>query len=282
VTVYRGGGDLRGDRGLHLGDGLFETVLVRDGSPRFLAEHLARMRRSADALGLRVPEAFREWIDAEVPGAWAEAGRPGRAALRVVLTRGVWEGLEPADGAPPGVVLALRPLDEEPPATRTAVVVDAPRIDPSHPLAGHKTLSWMAQVEARRRARAAGADVALLRTIEGDVAEADAANVFVVVDGAPATPPVDRGVLPGVTRAQVLGAARALGMAAQERRLTEADLSAATEVFLTSSLAGVVGVTRIGDRALPTAAPVTGAVRTALSEGTGPTSATSRLGTRPS
>jgi branched-chain amino acid aminotransferase len=261
VTSARGWGDPTADRGLHLGDGLFETLLVRDGRPVRLAAHLLRMRASGDALGVAVPPALEEFAADALPALWTREGRPRRAALRIAVTRGPWSGLEPDDGGAPGVHVVVRALPDDPPPPAAAVVLDAPRIDPRSPLAGHKVLSWMDRVEARRRARAAGADVALLRTVEGDVAEADSANLFAVVDGVVVTPPLDRGVLPGITRARALAALRATGEAVAERPLGGGDLDRATEVFLTSSLAGARPVRSLRDR--PLAAPGPLAVRLA-------------------
>jgi branched-subunit amino acid aminotransferase/4-amino-4-deoxychorismate lyase len=247
--------DLALARALHLGDGLFESVLVAEGTACFLAEHLARLAASGAALGVQMPHRFAATISDHLPGLWAEEGSPPRAALRITLSRGLWTGLDPdAVRADPLAVLALRTLGPAP-AALTAWTVDAPRIDPSSPIAGHKVISWMDKVEARRRARAAGADVALLRTTAGDVAEADAANLFAVVGGTLVTPPLDRGVLPGITRARVLRALRGPGGSArrvEERALTPGDLRSASEAFVTASLAGVVPLHAVDGRRLET------------------------------
>jgi branched-chain amino acid aminotransferase len=232
---------LAADRGLLLGDGLFETVLVEQGRAALLARHLARLAASAAQLGFELPADAGDAVLGALPGLCADEGRPARAALRVVLTRGAWCGLEPGPGAPPTLLCVLRALPAAgvPAPPVAAVVVGAPRIDPRSPLAGHKTLSALPFVEARRRARAAGAERALLTTVDGDVAEADAANLFAVVGGRVVTPALDRGVLPGITRARCLAALRAAGHAADERRLAVDELLAADEAFLTSSLDGV-------------------------------------------
>lgn len=250
MTSARGWSDPSSDRGLLLGDGLFETLLLRAGRPVRLDAHLARMRRSGDALGVPVPPALEAFVDEALPALWTREGRPARAALRVVVTRGPWEGLEPPDPSTPGVHVAVRALPDLPPPPASAATIDAPRIDPHHPLAGHKVLSWMAFVEARRRARAAGADVALVRTLAGDVAEADCGNLFVVLDGVFVTPPLDTGVLPGIVREVVLARLRAAGRPAAERRIAPEDLVRASGAFLTSSLAGVRPLSQVDGRPL--------------------------------
>ena len=86
----------------------------------------------------------------------------------------------------------------------TAWIVDQPRIDPLSLLSGHKTTSSMWRVLAHETARNLGADLALLKTLEGDVAEADSASVYAVIDDTVVTPPLTRGILPATTRAFII------------------------------------------------------------------------------
>ncbi len=247
------------DRGLLLGDGVFETILVVDGVATLLDRHVARMSASAAFFGISIPTSFGAMVAEALSELHAAERRPRRGALRVTLTRGRGRGLAPR-GGPPGLVMTFDALPDvaagAPAAPASARVVASPRIDPLDPLAGHKTLSSMARVEARRAALAAGADVALVTTIDGDVAEADAANLFVVLDGEIVTPPLDRGVLPGITRARVLETAQCV-----ERPVSCAEVMRASEAFLTSSLDGVRPLESIDGRAL--AAPGAAAMRTA-------------------
>lgn len=256
-------GDAALDRGLHLGDGLFETILVAAGTPVRLDAHLQRMRRSADRLGIAVPADLDAKVRAAAERLLREEGGPPRAALRVVLTRGPWAGLEPTAG-PPGLHVALAPLGPAPDTPLRLVVLDRPRIDPAAPLSGHKTLSWMSHVEARRAARAIGADAALLLTTDGDVAETDAANLFVVLAGRVVTPSLDRGVLPGITRMSVLETLRARGVPSEERRLPPGEMESASEVFVSSSLGGVRAVAAVGPRSYAAPGPVTASLAAAL------------------
>jgi branched-chain amino acid aminotransferase len=256
------------DRGLLLGDGLFETVHVLDGRAPFLDRHLARLAASAAALRLPLPSSLAATVDGALPSLHAAEGRPRRGALRVTATRGraVVRGLTPTDG-PPSLVLSLAALGDVDPRPLVAHVVAAPRIDPRDPLAGHKTLSRMALVHARRTALDRGADVALLTTIDGDVAEADAANLFVVLGGELVTPPLDRGVLPGITRARCLEAERCV-----ERPISRDELGRAEEAFLTSSLDGVRALSEIDGRSLAAPGPAAArlARRLAMAQGSRP------------
>jgi branched-chain amino acid aminotransferase/4-amino-4-deoxychorismate lyase len=245
------------DRGLLLGDGLFETVLVTGGEAPLLDRHLARMARSARALRLSgAGPAMDMLVAAAVGDLWRAEGRPARAALRIHLTRGTGRGLTPPDG-PSGFLLTFDALpDEAATAPLTAVVVAAPRVDPRDPLAGHKTLSAMARVVARRAAIESGADVAILTTIDGDICEADAANVFAVIGGVVVTPSLDRGVLPGITRARCLEALAAAGRPVAERTLPSLDLARADEAFVTSSLEGVRPLREVDGHPLTAPGPV--------------------------
>lgn len=252
-------GDASLDRGLHLGDGLFETILLTAGEPVRLDAHLARLARSAGILGITVPADLDGKVRAAAARLWTDDGRPPRAALRVVVSRGTWAGLEPS-GGPAGLHVAVHPLGPAGDAPLRLVVADRPRIDPAAPLSGHKTLSWMSHVEARRAARALGADAALLLTTDGDVAETDAANLFAVVGGRVVTPSLDRGVLPGITRMSILETLRACGVPTEERRLSLDELGSASEVFVTSSLAGVRAVAAVGERGYAAPGPMTQAL----------------------
>lgn len=226
------------DRGLLLGDGLFETVLVLGGRAQHLDLHLGRMTRSAGALGIDPPDRLAQEIRTAAAALWDADGRPDRGALRITLTRGAGRGLDPDPRSPAGLWISSAALGARRSGPVRAVVVDAPRIDPRDPAAGHKTTSYLPRVLARREARRAGAEIALLRTVEGDVGEADAANLFVVLAGRVVTPALDRGVLPGVTRARCLEALARAGLPFEEGRVAPEDLADATEIVVTASLDG--------------------------------------------
>ncbi len=226
------------DRGAMLGEGLFETVLLLSGVPQHLDAHLERMRASARALHLPVPgEGHGRVVAAGAAGDWQRLERPRRAVLRITLTAGRGRGLAPPGEGAPRVSQLVAPLPDHPdrsPLTLTAV--RAHRVDPGAAVSGHKTLSWLPWIAARREAAGRGADAALVTTVDGDVCEADHANVFALVGGVVVTPSLDRGVLPGVTRARALAALRSAGHAVAERRLACDELRSASEAWLTSSL----------------------------------------------
>lgn len=241
------------DRGFQLGDGVFETLRARSGHPTELAQHVARLRRSAAGLAIRLPVD----IEARLTGAVAELlaaegldGPIGDASIRITVSRGpiVARGLLPrGEPPPPTVVVQAWPV-MPPPADHLErglhLVASAVRRDPENPLAVLKTTSRADYIYARVEARDAGADDALFLTIDGYLSEATTANLFLVRRGELATPALACAVLPGTTRDWLLAWAARVGLAPHEGWLTTRDLVEAEEAFLSSSVAGILPVTR--------------------------------------
>jgi branched-chain amino acid aminotransferase len=234
------------DRGLTLGDGVFDTALARHGRIVFEAAHVGRLAAATAALGFPVAPARI----ADAMGGLAEAA--GRAhplaAIRTTVTRGSGpRGLSPpaeprpvlwASAAPVSPALAFSPLTLHPTEIRR---------NETSPAAGLKTLGYLDAVLAAGAARAAGFDEALFRNTRGHVACAGTANLFAVIDGGLVTPPLADGVLPGILRAEIrAGCAPRLGLPVAERSLGLDDLLRAEAVFVTNSLRGLAPVTAIG------------------------------------
>jgi len=250
------------DRGFVLGDGLFETLLVRDGKPILWREHVDRLTATARVLHFPTPDDFagaaRRGCEALVERA-ADSAR-ARGSLRITVTRGggTAYGLDAPEALSPTVLLRLTAAKRRSRAAadrETAWIVDQPRIDPGNLLSGHKTTSSMWRVLAHENARSKGAHLALLKTLEGDIGEADTACVFAVTDGTVVTPPLDRGILPSTTRAFILAELDAAGRAWEERELFPDELFGADEVVLSSSVSGIRALAAVNGHALPEAAP---------------------------
>ena len=217
------------DRGLLLGDGVFETVRVTDGRPAHLARHLARLREGAAVLGIGVPRNEPD-MQRAVSEVLRAAGQT-HAALRITLTRGpARRGLLPAGDTRPTLLITASPLPVSVSPAR-AIIASVTRRNERSPLSRIKSLNYLDGILARREAAALLADEAILLNTQGRVAEACAANLFVVVDGAVLTPPIDDGALPGIARAMLLES----GLAA-ERAITAEDVRGAKAAFVTSSL----------------------------------------------
>ncbi len=225
------------DRGLLLGDGLFETLLALDGKVQRPLVHLARMGLGCAALGLPAPcqdEALTVMADA-----LARSGLThGRAAVRLNWTAGSGgRGLN-------------RPLTLEPRLWATAAV----SLKPDHPArlmlasvrrnatsvtAHHKTLAYLDNVMARREALAVGADEAVMLNQDGDLACAAASNLFWIEGTQLLTPDLSCGVLAGTERARVLAAAAEAGIEARPVQASAEALQRADGIFLTNSLNGL-------------------------------------------
>jgi branched-chain amino acid aminotransferase len=239
------------DRGFLYGDGVFEVFRTWDEVAIDLDAHLTRLFASAALLGIKSLDKAR--VADAVKRTLANSG-PGEHRVRVVLTRGPGALLARPDSLGPGrTIVIVEPLPAQPTEVSLALV-DWPL--PRRVGAGHKTLAYLDHILARELAAALGADEAARLGADGDVVECATANLFIVAGGVVATPPIDVGILPGVTRARVLSACAAAGIVAQERRIAPAELYSADEVFVTSAVRGVVPVTRI-DGTARMAGPVT-------------------------
>ena len=246
-----------GDRGLLLGDGLFESLRAYRGKVFRLAAHLARLRASADFLRLSVPCA-----DERIAGSISELIRLNACAeayVRITLTRGASaRGLRLDGQGPATLLIHVRPIAPYPAEQYrhgAKLILSTVRQNSANPLARHKTLSYLLYLLARQEATDAGANGALLLNELGQVAEESAANIFLAREGKLITPPAHCGLLPGIARAVVMELARAQGIALEERPAPAAELFDAEELFLTNSLMEVMPVRQVDRRALPHKAP---------------------------
>jgi 4-amino-4-deoxychorismate lyase len=225
------------ERGLHYGDGLFETLAVVGGVPRLLARHLKRLATGCERLGL----------GADVGAVEAEVRRVARVHVRAVIKVIVTRGAAVARGyALHGMEIPTRitlryPWPREDATVRSGarVRMAALRYGENPQLAGLKHLNRLEQVLARREWDDPGIMDALVFSSSGDLVSGTHSNVFMVRDGTLLTPRLDRCGVAGVLRAQVLESAAACGIQAHERVLGAADLAAAQELFLTNALIGI-------------------------------------------
>jgi branched-chain amino acid aminotransferase len=227
------------DRGFTLGDGIFETIRADGGVPAHLPRHLVRLRAGAAVLGIDIAFSDLALMDALIAVA---AG--ATCALRLTLTRGAMpRGVLPVGRATPTMLITAAPL---PPALSPArvIVAASTRRNQHSPLSRIKSLNYGDSILARQEAEAAGADDALLLNTSGDLAEATAASVFLLVDGVLATPRICDGALPGITRARLLESGHGV-----ERRLTISDVQRAEAGVLATAL-GVRRLAAIDGRSL--------------------------------
>ncbi len=247
------------DRGFQLGDGVFETLRARGGHPAELAEHIARLHRSAAGLAIPLPDDVESIVAAGIAELLRAEGLGGPAAdasVRLTVSRGRFFGrglLPPAEHPPATIVIQAWPVPPVPAGHLEHglhVVASSVRRDPENPLSALKTTSRADYVYARIEAREAGADDALFLTIDGFLSEATSANVFLVRGDELATPALACAILPGTTRDWILRWASAVGLRPAEGWLTTRDLHEADEAFISSSVAGILPVTRFAGAAI--------------------------------
>lgn len=240
------------DRGFLLGDGLFETMLIRQGKVALFEEHMIRLMKGAQVTGIRLPytpdqikAASDDLLEAN------DLADAPRVALRLTLTRGTGpRGLAlPAEPRP--TVLLTCAVSAAPPE-RLSLASVAARRNPWSPSARLKALPYLDNVLAKEEAREKGAEDALLLDTGGNIACASAANIFIWEGNRLATP-ADRGaILPGITRATLLELAPGIGIKVAEEDISPDRLARADGAFLTNSLMGIVPVSRLDGTELPT------------------------------
>ena len=230
------------DRGLLLGDGLFETVLFRAGEPVLWDAHLARLRRGCGVLGLPPPDPAL--LANEAALALAAAGLlDARAAVRLTWTAGSGgRGLIRPEAPVPRLIVTAAASSK--PLGDAAVITASVRRNAASPASRLKSLSYLDNVLARREAADAGADEALMLNTDGRIAGASAANLFWIAEGRLSTPALAAGVLDGIMRGAVIEAAHRLGAPVQEV-LTGPPIAEA--MFLTNSLIGIRRIARLDD-----------------------------------
>lgn len=242
------------DRGLTLGDGLFETIAVVDGRPSFWDRHLRRLRATAHRIGLDLPFAD----DALARGA-AEllAGSGAHQRLRITVTSGPGPLGLPRPGGPETVMMAVSSRGDRPDPLD---VLTVPWVrNERSPLSGTKSTSYGEAVVILEHVRRLGAHEALLSDSRGRLSEAVTANVFVGAGGRLLTPTLASGCLPGIIRDVLLESG--IGT---EQDLAMDVLHDAEEVLLTSSLGGVMPVASIDARPMAVDGPLAAAAAAAL------------------
>jgi branched-chain amino acid aminotransferase len=240
------------DHGLTVGDGVFETILVRDGVPFALTRHLVRLECSLAGLGIEPLERsrVRTAVDAVVSSAGDDATR---ARLRITVTSGEGPFGSDRGDAEPTLVVTITPTAPWPPTTTLATV---PWVrNERSAIAGLKTTSYAENAVALAHAHEHGASEAVLADTTGRLSECTGSNVFVVIGDEVLTPSLRSGCLAGVTRGLVLEWAPAV-VPVREADLPYEVLREADEVFITSSTRDVHPVVRVDDRELA-AGPIT-------------------------
>jgi 4-amino-4-deoxychorismate lyase len=235
------------DRGFQYGDGLFETIAVKDGEPLLFDRHLDRLARGCAKLGIAMPAPAL--LEDEARGL---CRGHTRHVLKMIVTRGPGgRGYRPDGAGPPTRVLAALPWPEYPEkfhAQGVVVRLCHTRLGSNPDLAGLKHLGRLEQVLARGEWADDSAQEGLMLDRESRVVEGTMSNVFLISGGRLVTPRLDRCGIAGVMRGAVLACAARIGVQCDERPVTLEELLSADALFLTNSLIGLWPVRQFEQR----------------------------------
>ena len=239
------------DHGLLYGDGVFEGMRSYGGRVFRLEEHLERLWNSAKAIWLEIPLS-----PAEMAAAVNETLRRNSlsdAYIRLVVTRGAGTlGLDPNRTSDPQVIIiadkiALYPREYYENGLEI-ITVSTIRNHPAALSPRIKSLNYLNNILAKIEGLQAGCIEALMLNHKGEVAECTGDNIFLVRNQQLLTPPIDAGILEGITRQAVIDLAKEAEITVLEVPLTKHDVYIADECFLTGSAAEVIPVVKVDSR----------------------------------
>jgi len=251
------------DHGFLYGEGIYETLRTYNGRPFLFDRHMRRLRNSANMMALDIPLS-----DVEIDKRFAETVRaaglgnaPDREAyIRILVTRGVGEiTYDPAACPQPSVVVIVK-KHVDPPAEvfDKGVTVSLVGIVRNHPATVNPRIksnnllnNALAMQEAFRR----GGYEGIMRNYRGELAECTQSNLFIVRNGAALTPPIEAGLLPGITREYLFEVGSELGIPVREQVLRDDDLFGADEAFLTSTTREAAPIVQVDDRKIGKGVP---------------------------
>jgi branched-chain amino acid aminotransferase len=254
------------DHGFLYGEGVYEVMRTYRRAPFLFERHMQRLRRSADMISLPVPFTDTDILARITQTAEAfsraqgDAGRGMEMYIRLLLTRGVGVISYDLDSCPaPTLVIIIKPQADPPvEAYQHGVKVILVPVVRNHPGSINpliKSNNLLNNALASQEAYRHGGFEAIMRNYRGEISECSQSNLFVVKNGQALTPPIEAGLLAGITRAFVLEIGRSVGVPMMERTLGDDDLFGADEMFLTSTTREVVPIVAIGERKIGSGTP---------------------------
>lgn len=246
------------DHGFLYGDGVFEGMRSYSGKVFRLEEHLHRLWDSARAICLQIP-----LTPVQLGAAVEETLRRNQIQdgyIRLVVSRGAGElGLDPHKTSDPQVIIIADKIALYPQTyyENGLEIITASTIR-NHPAALSpriKSLNYLNNILAKLEGLQAGCIEALMLNHKGEIAECTGDNIFLVRAGQVYTPPLDAGILAGITRQAVIDLARQHQIPVHEQALTRHDVFVADECFLTGSAAEVIPVVKVDQRLIGEGTP---------------------------
>lgn len=242
------------DRGLLLGDGIFETMRVYEGRVFCLHAHYERMAHGAGILKIPVPVTAGAFETAILELIGKNGLDNKNATIRVTLTRGPGlRGLLPPANIQPTLMITATPFSAQAQKPLTLHICKQTRRNEQSPLSQIKSLCYLDNILARMEAIENHADDAILLNTKGHIASASAANIFMVSDkGVIITPTIEEGVLPGITRHTIISICKDNNIPLVEKSVTIEELNTAKEVFISNSVIEIQAVFSIDGRVIDT------------------------------
>jgi len=261
------------DHGFLYGEGVYETLRTYNGQPFLFDRHMRRLRGSAGMLALEVPP-----NDADIDARFRETMRAAglgdassrEAYIRILVTRGIGELTYDLSACPtPTIVVIVKPnVEPSRDAFERGVKVALVPIVRNHPDTVNpriKSNNLLNNALAMQEAFKRGAFEGVMRNFKGELAECTQSNLFVVKNGVALTPPLDAGLLPGITREFLFEVGAGVGIPVRDAVLHDEDLLGADEAFLTSTTREAVPIVQVDEHTIGSGKP--GPVTLALLDG---------------
>ena len=239
------------DHGLLYGDGVFEGMRIYHGKVFRLQQHMVRLYESARAIRLQIPLDIDK-LSADVNETVSKNGL-NEGYIRLVVTRGGNQlGLDPFRCEDPQIIIIADKISLYP----ESYYVDGLELVTASTIRNHpaalspriKSLNYLNNIMAKIEGLRAGCIEALMLNHKGEVAECTGDNIFIVKRGELYTPPIDAGILEGITRNAVIELAEQAGITVHQSVMTRHDIYVADECFLTGSAAEVIPAVKLDGR----------------------------------
>lgn len=255
------------DHGFLYGEGVYETLRTYHGEPFLFASHMQRLRASAARIQLGVPLTDDEFLNRSLDTMAAaglgrtRSGAVAEAYVRILYTRGIGElTYDPAATPTPSVVIIAKPLpvpsdDQFRDGVKVCMVEGIIRNHPQSVSPLIKSNNLLNNALGMQQALRKGGVEGVFRNYKGELTECSQSNLFIVTDGVVRTPPLEAGLLAGITRGFVLEIANAIGVAAEETTLRDEDLFSADEAFFTSTTKELMPIVQVDDRTIGAGRP---------------------------
>jgi len=227
------------DRGLLLGEAVFETVLSENGTPVHWGAHMARLWQACSLFGFATPYHPPDLLSAAVKLLNQNTLTEGRAVIRLTVTGGDGgRGLVPAEPVAPNWLIQATPAPRPP--AHVALCLSTVLQPAGQDLSPVKSTNYAAHILARRAAIAKGADDAVLVNQHMRVTGTTAGNIFALQGGTLITPATEEGALPGITRARILALSQIEDCAITTGELTRESLAKASALIMCNAIMGIV------------------------------------------